>query len=216
MKFYLDSADLAAIRSLWPTGIFHGVTTNPLILGEQSLGAASLPDFAKAVADLGAADVFFQSFGATPAALYERGKAFASLGDAVVVKIPATRIGFEAAAQLIHEDVRVCITAVYDAHQALLADVLGAAFVAPYLGRMNAAGRNGHALIAQMATALDKAKSSTKILAASIKHLSDIVLLAENGVPCVTIKPDMAESLFREPLTLDATASFEAAAQANP
>jgi transaldolase len=135
------------------------------------------------------------------------------MSSKVVVKLPATREGLEAAARLSGEGVRTCVTAVYSPYQALLAAAAGAAFVAPYLGRMNDAGLDGHAMIAQMAEALRHTESATEILAASVRSPEDIPRLARHGVCHITLSPSVADMLFQEPLTLEATKAFEEAAQ---
>jgi len=213
MKFYIDSAHISIIESLMKTGVFHGVTTNPLILRKDGvpLHPAQLSDFARRVLDLGVRELFFQSWGEDSVTLSRHGQQLASISNKVVVKLPATREGLEAAARLAGEGIRTCITAVYAPFQALLAASVGAAYVAPYLGRMNDAGRDGHAMIARMSEALRNTQSPSEILAASVRAPEDVARLAQNGVRCITLSPAVAEMLFQEPLTMEATMAFEAA-----
>lgn len=213
MKLYIDSANIAVVESLMKTGVFYGVTTNPLILREAGVRLSKLGDFADYVLGLGAQEVFFQSWGEDAATLCRHGEQLARLSSQVVVKLPVTREGLEAAAKLAKAGIKTCLTAVYAPFQVLLAAALGAAYVAPYLGRMNDAGRDGHALIAQMATALQKTECLTEILAASVRSPEDVASLAQNGVRNITLSPAVAEKLFLEPLTLEAVIAFEAAAQ---
>lgn len=222
MRFYIDSADLPSIESLMKTGVFHGVTTNPLILQAAGVRLAGLTDLAKRLFDLGAKELFLQSWGGDGRALYERGLQLARMDDTngsdeadgrITVKLPATREGMEAAARLAKGGVRTCITAVYAPFQALLAASAGAAYAAPYLGRMNDAKRDGYALIARMTETLAKMESPCDILAASVRSVEDVAELAGNGVRCITLSPPVAEELFREPLTIEAAAAFEAAAK---
>ncbi|PZA08551.1 MULTISPECIES: transaldolase family protein [unclassified Meiothermus] len=212
MKLYLDSADLERLSPLLETGVFYGVTTNPLLLREAGLGKRQLSAFAEGVLERGAREVYFQSWGGETQPLLEQGRELARLDPRVVVKLPATREGLTVASRLAAEGVRTCVTAVYAPFQALLAAAAGAAYVAPYLGRINDSGRDGHAVIAQMAHALRQTGSSTEILAASIRSTADLVSLAQAGVRCATVSPSIAERLFQEPLTLEATRSFENAA----
>lgn len=213
MRLYLDSAQTSLIEPLLKTGVFYGVTTNPLILREAKMQISQLAEFADWVFGLGAKEVYFQSWGDDQAALYQHGQQLARISTKVLVKLPATRAGLEAAARLAKDGVRTCITAVYTAFQVLLAASVDAAYVAPYLGRMNDAGRDGHAQIAQMAEALRNTGSSTEILAASVRNTEDVARLAQNGVRCITLSPTVAGQLFQEPLTLEATRAFEAAAK---
>jgi len=213
MKFYIDSAERGAIESLLKMGVFHGVTTNPLILKQTGMRMKQLPDFAGEVFTLGARELFLQSWGESAALLQEHGKMLADISEKVVVKLPATREGLEAAARLAQEGQRVCITAVYASYQALFAASVGAGYVAPYLGRMNDAGREGHRMIRQMADALRSTGSPCEILAASVRTPEDIAKLSENGVRCITVSPTVAEKFFQESLTEEAARAFEAAAK---
>jgi len=213
MKLYIDSADATIVESLMKTGVFFGVTTNPVILKESGVRLAQLAEFADRVLGLGAKKIFFQSWGQDGAAFHQHGMRLADISTKVVVKLPATREGLEAAARLSGEGIRTCITAVYSPFQALLASSAGAAFVAPYLGRMNDAGRDGHAMIGQMAGALRHTESPTEILAASVRTPEDVARLAQHGVCHITLSPAVAGMLFQEPLTLEASRVFEEAAK---
>ena len=213
MKILIDSARIPVIESLMKTCLFHGVTTNPLILKDAGVNLSQLPRLAESVFALGAKELYFQSWGNDAAELYRHGRELAGIGETVVVKLPVTMEGLEAAVRLGKEGITTCITAVYSPYQAILAASAGAAYVAPYLGRMNDAGRDGHEMIALMARALRGAESRTEILAASIRKPEDIAILAANGVRYVTLSQAVAEKLFHEPLSLEATNALEAAAR---
>jgi len=209
MRLFLDSANLAKLQPLLSTGVFYGVTTNPLILRESGLSAEELPSFAKAALQAGAREVYLQAWGSQTEDLYRCAQTLAGIDERVVVKLPATREGLSAASRLAQESVRTCITAVYTPFQVLLASAVGAAFVAPYLGRINDAGHDGYAIIAQMAEALRSIGSGTEILAASIRSTADLTTLAQLGVRALTFPINIAERLFQEPMTLEAARVFE-------
>lgn len=213
MRFYIDSADITRIEPLLKTGVFHGVTTNPLILRRDGVPLGRLPDLADRLLSLGAREIFLQSWGGSAAALYSNGCRLASLDGRVVVKVPATRDGLEACLKLAGKGIRTCVTAVFSSFQPLLAVSVGASYIAPYLGRLNDAGRDGHAVIAGMSDALRNMLSPCEILAASIRGLDDAARLAQNGIRCMTLSPALAEGLFCEPLTIDAARAFEEAAE---
>lgn len=213
MKLYIDCADVSLIESLMKTGIFYGVTTNPVILRAAGIHFDRLGELAHSVTALGAREIFLQSWGRSAEALLANGRLLAEIGETVVVKFPATRDGLEAATALAKAGARTCITAVYSPFQAILAAAAGAAYVAPYLGRMNDAGRDGHELIAQMSDTLIGTENPTEILAASIRSPGDTAVLASNGVRHITLSPKVAEMLFQEQLTMDAVEAFEAAAE---
>jgi transaldolase len=213
MKFYIDSGRIADIASLMATGVFHGVTTNPLILRDAGVRPEHTAGFAAELFARGVGELFLQSWGDDVAALTENAQQLAAIDRRVVVKLPATGEGLAAAAGLTAAGVRICITAVYAPFQGLLAAAVGAAYAAPYLGRMTDAGRDGQGEIARMAAALQHTGSRTMILAASVRSPEDVAQLAGNGVSHVTLAPAVARMMFQEPLTLAAVSSFENAAR---
>ncbi len=212
MKLYIDSADIFAIESLMKTGVFYGVTTNPLLLRNSGLTPDCLGDFVEQIIELGAREVYLQSWGNEAMILRRNAQKLARISENVVVKLPVTREGLEAASGLVDEGIRICITAVYAPFQVLLGASVGAAYVAPYLGRMNDAGLDGHSLIARMSEALRNTDGSTEILAASVRTTDDLAILARNGIGCITLSPPVADMLFCEPLSVEAAIAFEAAA----
>ena len=155
LRFLLDSADRAAWAEWLPLGCFHGVTTNPILLEAAGVACALRRSgrLARQAFDLGAGEIHIQTWGRTRDLYVEHGRALAAIDPRVVVKVPTTVEGAAAAARLREEGVRLTMTAVYSAAQALVASALGAEYAAPYLGRMNDAGRDGFAEIAAMARA---------------------------------------------------------------
>jgi transaldolase len=212
MILYIDSADIHAIETLMKTGVFHGVTTNPLLLRNSGLSPDQLTGFVENVSSLGAREVYLQSWGEDSGDLRLNAQKLARINTNIVVKLPVTREGLEAASGLAEDGIRVCITAVYAPFQALLGASVGAAYVAPYLGRMNDAGIDGHEMIAWMSEALRNTGCKTEILAASVRIPEDIATLARNGISRITVSTAVADLLFREPLSMEAVKAFEAAA----
>lgn len=209
MRLYLDTADREAAESLLSTGLFSGVTTNPTILQRSGLGVGDAPDiYAWAVA-AGAKEVFFQAWGEDTATLVARGQELRGLGDEVVVKVVASRAGSAACAQLAALGIPTLLTAVYAPGQAIVAAAAGATYIAPYLGRLNDAGRDGIVEVTAMHEVLRATGGTTKVLLASIRDVTSMVVLARRGVDCFTMGPDVAEGLFTEHLTATAVQDFE-------
>ncbi|MEA5466175.1 transaldolase family protein [Leptothoe sp. PORK10 BA2] len=215
LRLYLDTADVTAWETWLPVGIFYGVTSNPLLLERAHLPCTveSLTQLASKAFELGAKEVQLQTWGDTKQTLVGTGKALAAIDPRVVVKVPITQLGTEAAAALIAAGVRVTLTAVYGVPQILIAAALGADYAAPYLGRINDAGGNGREDLAQMQRALDGVQSSTRILTASIRDVEDMAYLATQGLDTFTFSPQIAEALFSNRQTAAATAAFEGAAK---
>jgi len=210
MRLYLDSADEVAVCDLLDVGIFAGVTTNPSLMELAGLRYEQVPAFYAAVAGAGAAEVFFQAAGGSPAEFEAHGRQLASIGERVVVKVPATRAGLSAAARLAVAGVPVLITAVYSVAQAVAAGCLGARYIAPYVGRMTDAGRDGVAVAADMMRALRG--SRTEVLAASIRSVDVIDALAVAGIDTVSIGPAVARTMLADVSTEQAAQTFEQAA----
>ncbi|NEP16662.1 MAG: transaldolase [Leptolyngbya sp. SIO4C1] len=214
LQLYLDTAEVEAWQTWMPTGLFYGVTSNPLLLERAQVPctAASLEQLAQRAFDLGAQEVQLQTWGETVPALVQRGQRLAAIDSRVVVKVPVTQTGTTAATQLIAAGVRVTLTAAYAVHQALIAAAVGAEYVAPYLGRINDLGREGRSELATMQQALTGVHSTTRILTASIRSVEDIAVLAAHGLDTFTFSPAIAAAFFAVEATSAATADFERAA----
>ena len=209
MHLYLDTADRAAAESLLATGLFAGVTTNPTILQRASKGVADVGDIYHWAVDAGAREVFFQAWGEDTATLIERGQQLRDLGPEVVVKFVATRAASAACAALAARGVPTLLTAIYNPGQAIVAAAARATYIAPYLGRLNDAGRQGISEVLAMHEVLTATRSTTKVLVASIRTVPDMVDLARHGVDCFTMAPAVAEQFFTDPTTAEAARTFE-------
>jgi TalC/MipB family fructose-6-phosphate aldolase len=213
VRLYLDTADRAAAEDLLHTGLFAGLTTNPTILQRSGLGVADAPEIYEWAVAAGAREVFFQAWGEDADTLVERGQRLRELGPEVVAKVPASRAGAAACARLAAHGVPTLLTAVYAPGQVLVAAAAGATYIAPYLGRLNDAGRDGLAEVTAMQEVLAATGASTKILLASIRDVPSMVALARRGIDCFPIGPPVAEAFFAEHLTAAAVAAFEDAAR---
>jgi transaldolase len=211
MRLYLDTADRATAEPLLATGLFAGLTTNPTILQRASLSVSDIPDIHRWAVSAGAREVFFQAWGQDTATLTQRGQQLRGLGKEVVVKLVASRAGSAACAELAARDVPTLLTAVYAPSQAIVAAAAGATYLAPYLGKLQDAGRDGMADIIAMHEILTAAGSQTRVLLASIRDATAIVSLARHGIQHFTIAPTVADQLFANELTADAVRIFEEA-----
>lgn len=216
LRLFLDTANIDEWQTWLTTGLFYGVTTNPLLLERAGVSCtvAALKPLVENALGLGVQEVQVQTWGETSQILFERGQALAAHHPAVVVKVPITQTGTTAAAQLIQSGVRVTLTGIYAAHQVLAGAALGADYVAPYLGRIHDSGRDGRQLVTQMQQMLNGVQSPTRLLTASIRDVADMVELAAAGVDTFTFSSAIAAQFFNVPATLTATADFERAATA--
>lgn len=217
-RFFLDTADTREWELLLPTGMFHGITTNPTLLerANEPCNISNIHRLARTA--LASSDEFMcQAWGETSKLLYECGmKLTEPARDRIVVKVPVTELGVQAATKLIQSGCRVCLTACYDRKQALIAAAVGAEYLAPYVGRMTDAGKNGVEECLSMQEIVTGLHSDTRILVASIRDVNTMVELATSEMDTFTFSPEVARDLFLEPLTREAAFMFEKAAAVNP
>ena len=219
LRLFLDSAHPDDWRRFLPLGVLFGVTTNPLLLerSSQACTLSNLERLTKLAVDLGAGEIHLQTWGRTPEEMVHHGSQLAllaGLGIDVAVKVPATETGFLVARQLSEAGCTITLTAVYNPGQVLLAAGFGAAYAAPYLGRINDQGRDGRQAILAMRDTLFNTQSSTRLLVASLRSATDVLELAQMGLDTLTFGTPVAADLLKENLTDMAAQDFQRAAEA--
>ena len=218
-RFFLDTADVNEWERLLSTGIFHGITTNPTLL--ERANEPCTVDNLHRLADLAlrkhrAQEFMGQAWGTTVEELYTCGMALSRKDPRrFVVKVPVTLIGTQAACRLIQSKVRVCLTAGYDASQAMIAAQLGAEYIAPYLGRIEDARGGGLSTCTQMQGIVQSMNSPTRILVASIRDVETLLTLTMTGLETATFSPAVADQLFGNAMTEQAAEDFQRAATGN-
>lgn len=220
-RLFLDSADPEQWGRLLPTGVFHGVTTNPLLL-ERAGQACTLRNLERLVrrsCELGAREIQLQTWGTDAWTMVAHGlemMELAKIGPDVTIKVPATAIGWNVAGRLREAGAALTLTAVYTPGQVLAAAGLGAAYAAPYLGRMDDAGQDGAAVLSSMLEVLEGGNASTRLLVASLRSADRVSELAAAGFDTFTFGPAVANELLNAELTDIAAADFQRAAEAMP
>jgi transaldolase len=211
LRLYIDSPDPAIWQHYLASGIFYGVTTNPKLLYEAGIAntVENVTGLALTAFDLGAQEIHLQTWGREVEPMLAIGRQFATIDPRVSVKVPITEAGLLCAWQLIKEGAKVTLTAVHASVQMLPVLALGAAYAAPYLGRMNDAGLDGLDEIAAMQQIITNLGGSTRLLVASIRSLSDLAALVRRGSNTFTLLPGLVEELLSNPQTLAAAADFE-------
>ena len=218
MDLYIDTADVTEWDALMPTGLFTGITTNPLLADRAGLSYPQIDwgEMARRAGDLGAKELFGQVYGPPEsyedfaAGLYEAGRA---AGIATVVKVPLTEAGIRAVPAIMALGGPVLLTAAYDAKQMFAATALGAGYIAPYFGRMLEGGLDAYAALGQMLAIGRATGGRTRILVASLRDTDQMVRLGSQGQDCFTLAPKVARALLSDPNTRAAVETFEAAAR---
>jgi transaldolase len=209
MRIYIDSADLAEIKNALATGFVYGVTTNPTLLRRAGVNASQVPQLARQAVAHGAKELHLQTYAADEEGIVREGTELARLDPRrVVVKIPAVLEGYAAAAQLAAKGLRVTMTAVYTVRQAILADAVGAHYIAAYLGRMRDQGVDALELAGQMQRCLDVQGSTVEILAASVRSPEEVEALALLGIATATLPWKVLGRLLDSEATDAAASAF--------
>jgi transaldolase len=194
LRLFLDSADPQAWSQWLPSGLFHGITTNPTLLRQagQPCRLDHLQELSRRALDLGCRELQLQAWGGDASSYLACGQQLAALAPGqITVKLPVTRPGAAAAGELI-------------------AAALGAAYIAPYLGRIGDQGRDGHSELVSMQRCLDGLGSSVRLLVASLRQPADLGRLAAAGLSTFTISPAIAAALFGSEATAADARRFEA------
>jgi transaldolase len=209
MKLYLDTADAGQIARHLASGLYSGVTSNPVILKAAGLGPETAREFYRCAAAAGAREVFLQTFGDTAEAQTDRALTYRAFGPEVVVKVVCSRMGLAVCARLEAQGVPVLLTAVHDAKQTIGAMAAGATYVTPYLSEMYRAGKDGTEQVLTMLRILHASDGRTRLLMAGLHDIATMVRLAEAGMDHLTMTPDLADALFAQAETEAMAAFFE-------
>lgn len=202
MKFFIDTANLNEIKEAQDLGVLDGVTTNPSLMAKEGISgeAETLEHYLKIceiVDDNVSAEVISTDFGG----MIKEGKKLASIHPKIVVKIPMIKEGVKAIKYLHSKKIRVNCTLVFTAGQAILAAKAGAAYVSPFIGRLDDVSCDGVALIDQIVHIYRNYNFKTEVLAASIRHPLHIVQCAEAGADVCTCPLNSILALLKHPLT---------------
>ncbi len=209
MRLFIDSAEIVAIRQALDTGFVAGVTTNPTLLRRAGVRATQVETLARQALDAGAHELHLQVHASDTAGMLADARRLVAFDtERVVVKIPATPEGYRATALLALDGVRVTLTAVYTLRQTLLAQSVGAQYIAVYLGRMRDTGLDALALVDQMQALLRAQRAAVTILAASIRDPEEVVTLGLAGIGAATLPAAILGQLLESDATARAATVF--------
>jgi transaldolase len=207
MKFFIDTADLTEIRSLASSGLLDGVTTNP------SLIAKSGRNFTEVIAEICAivpGPVSAEVAGTEYDQIMAEAQVLRKIADNVCIKVPLTMDGLRACRHLSDDGTLVNVTLCFSAAQALLAAKSGAAFISPFVGRVDDIGWDGMQLIADIVEIYQNYAFTTEVLVASVRNPIHVIEAAKMGAHVATLPPAVLRSLFNHPLTDKGLAAFMA------
>jgi len=211
MKFFIDTADITAIKDLNATGLADGVTTNPSLIKKSGR------DFKTVIAeicDIVDGPVSAEVIATETDGMLAEGRALAAIADNVVVKLPLTIEGLKACHRFTAEGIETNVTLCFSANQALLAAKVGATYISPFIGRLDDIHIDGMELIHEIREIYDNYGYETQILAASVRNPLHVKECALAGADVMTAPPEVIKSLSNHPLTDKGLATFLADAKA--
>lgn len=209
MKFFLDTANLDQIKEAHDLGVLDGITTNPSLMTKEGIkGHDAVMGHYKTICEIVDGDVSAEVTTVDLASMIEEGKILSAIHPHIVVKVPMTRDGVKAMKWFTDNGIRTNCTLVFSAGQAILAAKAGAAYVSPFIGRIDDTGWNGVQLIEQIAHIYAVQGFETQILAASIRNSNHIVQCAEAGANVCTTPLAPLLGLLNHPLTDIGLAKF--------
>ncbi|NDC59091.1 MAG: fructose-6-phosphate aldolase [Alphaproteobacteria bacterium] len=198
MLLFLDTADINELKALADTGLIDGVTTNPSLVAKE--GKPFRPVL-KEICTLIDGPVSAEAVALDAAGMVREGKLLRAVADNVVVKLPLTPEGLKACVALSDDGIPVNVTLCFSAVQALLAAKAGAAFISPFVGRLDDGGHDGMELVREIRAIYDQYGFETKILAASLRTPAHVREAALAGADCATLPPAVFRALYKHPLT---------------
>ena len=205
MKLFADTGNLKELEALAALGILDGVTTNPSLMAKETGDPRQI---LKQICTLVKGPVSAEVVATDAAGMIREGRDLASIDEHIVVKVPFTKDGVKACKTLASEGLRVNVTLIFSPTQAWLAAKVGAAYVSPFVGRLDDIGTTGMNLIREIVDIFDNFEYSTEVLVASVRHPIHVVEAARMGADVVTAPPAVIEQCFKHPLTDIGLAKF--------
>ncbi len=198
MKFFLDSANLAELKSALAWGIVDGVTTNPSLIAKEGI---PVEEQVRRICDLIDGDVSAEVVSLTAPEMIQEGRTLATVHPNVVVKVPLMAEGIKAVSVLAKEGIRTNVTLCFSAAQALVAAKAGAYIVSPFIGRVDDIGYPGIEMVEDIMTIYGNYGFKTQVLTASVRGPLSVIQAAKAGVHIVTLPYKVMEQMFHHPLT---------------
>lgn len=205
VKFFVDTADVAAIADMNETGMVDGVTTNPSLIKQSGRDILEVIGEICAIVD---GPVSAEVTSTDADVMIAEGRKLLEIAGNIAVKVPLTWDGLKACKALSNEGHKVNVTFCFSANQALLAAKAGASFISPFIGRLDDINVDGMELIEDIRTIYDNYEFETEILAASIRSVNHVLDCARIGADVITAPPAIIKSMINHPLTDKGLATF--------
>mgnify|MGYP001176255157 FL=1 len=199
MKIFLDTAETDVVRKHYKTGLIDGLTTNPTLIRKSG---RKHEDVYQEFKDIGVTDLSMEVIGNAENMISEGKRLHKKFGKMATIKVPCTVDGLIACKELARDNIRVNVTLIFSAAQAILAARAGAAYISPFVGRVEDNSFDGVALIKEIAALYRKQYiTKTQVLAASLRDVHSVSRCYEDGADIVTMPPSIFEKMYKHILT---------------
>ena len=199
MKIFLDTAETDVVRKHYKTGLIDGLTTNPTLIRKSG---RKHEDVYQEFKDIGVTDLSMEVIGNAENMISEGKRLHKKFGKMATIKVPCTVDGLIACKELSKENIRVNVTLIFSPSQAILAAKAGAAYISPFVGRVEDNSFDGVALIKEIAALYRKQYiTKTQVLAASLRDVHSVSRCYEDGADIVTMPPSIFEKMYKHILT---------------
>jgi len=198
MKFFIDTANVTEIREAYSLGVLDGVTTNPSLIAKEKRGFRPLID---EICSIVPGPVNVEVVRTDADGMVAEGEEFATIAKNVVVKAPMTREGLKATKRLSEQGIRVNVTLIFSASQALLAAKAGASYVSPFVGRLDDISHVGMEVVGEILSIFRNYTFPTEVLVASIRNPLHVIEAGRMGAHVATVPFAVLEQLLKHPLT---------------
>ena len=213
MRFFIDTGSVAEVEEIAAWGILSGATTNPSLLAKEK---GEPGDIVRRICDLVGGPVSAEVVSDDAAGMIEEGRALAGLHEHIVVKVPFSDAGLAATRALSDDGIRVNMTLVFSANQALLTAQAGATFASCFMGRLDDISVDSTAVVREIVETLRPGGTTTEVLAASIRHPEHVVTAARLGCEVATVPAKVFRQMLTHPLTEQGRERFKSDWESRP
>ncbi|MGI6711483.1 MAG: fructose-6-phosphate aldolase [Bacillota bacterium] len=198
MLLFIDSANIKEIKEANELGIISGVTTNPSLIAKEGRNFLQV---VKEITEIVKGPISAEVISLESTQMVSEARELAKIHSNIVIKVPMGAEGLKATNILSKENIKINMTLIFSANQALMAARAGAAYVSPFVGRLDDAGQDGMQLIKEIVTIFQNYKFSTKIIVASVRHPLHVTAAALLGADIATVPYNVIMQMTRHPLT---------------
>lgn len=198
MKFFIDTANIEEIREINSWGVLDGVTTNPSLIAKSG---GVFEEVIEEITEIVDGDISVEVISTDLDGILKEARELAKISKNIVVKIPMIEEGLKAVSILSKEGIRTNVTLIFSLSQALLAANAGATYVSPFMGRLDDIGMSGIQLVEDISKVFKNYNYETQIIAASIRHINHVELVAKSGADVGTIPYKIFKEMVKHNLT---------------